>query len=125
MSRSAALLLSCRSLSGLAGWQPVDALVERTVDAVRGVGGLDRVDRDRLLRWVRVWQGLHPDIRRFYTAALAEREDHAMRAVDSCLSAILDGHQAPDWARGTMARLHVSIFGYDAGFSLCPHPSLA
>lgn len=103
----------------LAGWEPVDALVERVVDAVRGGEGLGRWDRDRLIRWPAAWRAVHPEIRAFYRDAIASAPERDRAAVHCGLTAILDGISAEGWARGTLARLHRDLRGHDPGFDLC------
>lgn len=117
---TASVVLLVRGLADLAGWQPVDALVERAVAAARGDDGLSAAELRLLAGWSMAWRSVRPEIRSFYRAALAAGlagSDAA--AVDAGIRSFVDLRHVDGWARGRLAYLYVQLTGEDAGFPLC------
>jgi len=114
-----ALALALAGLRGLSGWEPVDALVERVVEALRGGDGLAPADAARLHRWSSTWARTRPEVRRFYRAAL---DAEATGIVAAGLWSLLDGRPADRSLRPRLARLHLDLLGEEAGIDLTARP---
>lgn len=113
--------LSLIALRGLAGWDDVEALSERAVEALGGGEGLSRADVDRLRRWPSRWSSVRSEIRWFYRAALdSGPTGHDRVAVSLGLLAILDARPPEGWVVGTLRRLHLELLAEESGVDLCP-----
>jgi hypothetical protein len=121
MSQAAAAiaLLRAGSLADLAGYQPVDALIERVIDAANGVEGLDVRDHAVLRRWSSRWARVDPSVRAFYARALKSSLELSERfPVDAGIRSLLDATEAPPSVRGRLERLHVDLFACASGRDL-------
>lgn len=101
----------------LRAWQPLDMLVERVLDALRGHGHLDARDIARLRDWPVRWRALHPDVRGYYVWAVRTRSD----AGRSALWNVLNRERPVDWVRHAIEREYLDLYGQPAAHPLLPH----
>jgi hypothetical protein len=115
-ARSLALALA--PLSTLQGWSRVEMLVERVLDALRGVEGLDQADVRLVMllsqRWVEM-----PEAERGFLAGLLRAEGTSGVAARLALGHLLEGRPArlEPWARGVLSREWLAIYGVDPRMS--------
>lgn len=113
---STVVLELVQRLGALAHWEPVGAVLQEALDALRGHGGVTAKEVDRMRRWATRWESLKPRMRVFYA-------DHAFLYEDAHfgLLSILEGTQAPTGASyGRLKALWVDQYGTAPIYELVP-----
>jgi hypothetical protein len=105
-----ALGASLACLAGLRTWDQVAALAERVLDALRGVEGLDRRDRDRLARWSQRWMAVPAEQRAVVERLLDERD--AREFIGGVVWGLLElGREPEPEARGRIRSAYRALTG--------------
>lgn len=115
-ARSLALALA--PLSALRDWSRVEMLVERVLDALRGVEGLDPADVRLVMLLSQRWVEL-PEAEREFLAGLLRTEGTSGVAARLALGHLLEGRPAllEPWARGVLSREWLTVYGVDPQMS--------